>query len=151
MAHFQTASASIPTLFLAALLASSGAMGQPARSVAPGATASAVSPGSTAASSVAPGSTAASSVAPGNTAPPVRPLAPARPQARAKATAGSLSGATTQSESADCAARRKAYLDSQACFEPYRLANGSIRAEANGKCQPVVDPSPQCGQNFPAK
>ncbi len=141
MPALQTATASTSLLFLAALFASGSVFGQAASSVAPGATASAVSPGSTAASSVAPGTPAR----------PIRPAVQARSPAPVRATAGSLGGATPASDSADCAARRKAYLASQACFAPYRLANGGIRAEANGKCRAVVDPSPQCGQNFPAK
>ncbi len=152
MTAFKTASALASSFFLAALVASGSAFGQAAPlSVPPGATASAVSPGSAVASAVSPGSTAASAVAPGRAAPPIRPAAPARRSAPAKATAGSLSGATTASEAADCASKRRAYLESQACFERYRLANGAIRTEANGRCRPVVDPSPQCGQNFPAK
>ncbi|HEY2190350.1 MAG TPA: hypothetical protein VGH48_17465 [Caldimonas sp.] len=46
---------------------------------------------------------------------------------------------------ADCAAMRKRFADSQACFAPYRLANGAIRAEAYKRCRETPDPSATCG------
>jgi hypothetical protein len=45
----------------------------------------------------------------------------------------------------DCAERQRRYLQSQACFAPYRLANGGLDAEAFRHCTEVQDPSPRCG------
>jgi hypothetical protein len=75
--------------------------------------------------------------------------APAFAQASRPATAGSLSGAS--SAEATCEVLRKRYLDSQACFERYRLANGAVRAEGFKRCPNVVDPSPRCGPDLPTK
>jgi hypothetical protein len=81
---------------------------------------------------------------PPTAAPASRPL-PARAArvapARAVKPAGSLSGPSTT----DCAALRRRYAQSQACFEPYRLANGGIRPEAFNRCREVPDPATQCG------
>ncbi|MDQ2736391.1 MAG: hypothetical protein M3Y55_15690 [Pseudomonadota bacterium] len=66
----------------------------------------------------------------------------AAPASRAPA-AGSSSG-SQQPTASECAALRKKYLDSQACFEPYRLAHGGLRREAFKHCKSVVDPSPRC-------
>jgi len=46
---------------------------------------------------------------------------------------------------ASCAELQRRYLESQACFAPYRLANGGMDAEAFRHCIEVVDPSPRCG------
>jgi hypothetical protein len=75
--------------------------------------------------------------------------APALAQASRPATAGSLSGGA--SSEARCAVLRKRYLDSQACFERYRLANAAVKEEGFKRCPNVVDPSPQCGPNLPTK
>jgi hypothetical protein len=75
--------------------------------------------------------------------------APAFAQASKPAGAGSLSGAS--SAEANCAVLRKRYLDSQACFERYRLANAAVKEEGFKRCPNVVDPSPQCGPNLPTK
>ena len=56
-------------------------------------------------------------------------------------TAGSLSGPAAP----DCAALRKRYAASQACFAPYRLANGGVRREAFRKCRSMPDPALTCG------
>jgi hypothetical protein len=61
--------------------------------------------------------------------------------ARPAKSAGSLNGPTT----ADCAALRKRYAESQACFAPYRLANGGIKPEAAKHCREVADPALKCG------
>ncbi|MDQ2928674.1 MAG: hypothetical protein M3R22_11025 [Pseudomonadota bacterium] len=66
------------------------------------------------------------------------------PPANRPTTAGSLSG-SQQPTTSECAALRKLYLDSQACFEPYRMAHGGLRREAFKHCKNVVDPSPRCG------
>lgn len=79
---------------------------------------------------------------------------PARP--RVPATASSLSGSSPAETSStqpptDCAARRKLYLDSQACFERYRTVDGAVKAEGFRRCRNVVDPSPECGPNLPTR
>jgi len=56
-------------------------------------------------------------------------------------TAGSLGGPAAP----DCAALRKRYAESQACFAPYRLANGGIKPEAFKRCREVPDPALTCG------
>jgi len=45
----------------------------------------------------------------------------------------------------DCAALRKRYAASQACFAPYRLANGGLRPQAFKKCHNIPDPALTCG------
>ena len=59
--------------------------------------------------------------------------------------AGSLSGSTTGEQAADCAALRREYARSQACFAPYRLANGGMKPEAYRRCKPVENPAVTCG------
>lgn len=45
----------------------------------------------------------------------------------------------------DCETLQRRYLESQACFARYRLANGGLKAEASRRCTSVRDPSPRCG------
>jgi hypothetical protein len=86
---------------------------------------------------------------PGTVAPSTGTTAPVPDPARAASgnsprpakTAGSLSGRSP----ADCAAMRKRFAESQACFAPYRLANGAIRPEAYKRCHQMPDPSATCG------
>jgi len=82
-------------------------------------------------------------------------LAAATPaHAQAQAPAGKASAPASLSASspdAQCAALRKRYLESQACFEHYRVANGAVRPEGFKRCEEVVDPSPRCGQNLPTR
>ncbi len=73
---------------------------------------------------------------------------PAAPASSASA-AGSLSGGATSE--ATCARLRKEYLDSQACFERYRIVGGAVKPEAFERCRNVVDPSPRCGPDLPTK
>ena len=94
-------------------------------------------------------STAAASVAAALLLAAALPAAAAPAASGVARSAGSLSG--NDSAAGDCAARRKAYLQSQACFEHYRLANGAVRQGAYQKCRNVVDPSPQCGPDLPTK
>ena len=61
--------------------------------------------------------------------------------ARPAKVAGSLSGPAPP----DCAALRKRYAESQACFSPYRLANGGIKPEAFKRCHEMPDPALTCG------
>ena len=77
--------------------------------------------------SVSPGTpaSAASMRRPTESAPPSRPAAGSR--------------------SSDCAELQRRYLESQACFAPYRLANGGLDADAFRHCAVVQDPSPRCG------
>lgn len=70
------------------------------------------------------------------------PPRPASSPASAKQ-AGSLSGPAAS----ECAALRREYAKSQACFAPYRLANGGIKPEAAGLCREVVNPAPKCGSD----
>jgi hypothetical protein len=86
---------------------------------------------------------------PGTVVPSTGTTAPAHDPSRAASgnsarpakTAGSLSGRPP----ADCAAMRKRFAESQACFAPYRLANGAIRPEAYKHCHQMPDPSATCG------
>ena len=57
--------------------------------------------------------------------------------------AGSLSGPAAS----ECASLRQEYAKSQACFAPYRLANGGIKPEAAGRCKEVTNPAPKCGSD----
>ena len=75
------------------------------------------------------------SVSPGTpaSAPRLSPSPPARPVRKAA------------SSEPSCPEAQRRYAESQACFAPYRLANGGIDAEAFRHCQAVKDPSPRCG------
>jgi hypothetical protein len=64
-----------------------------------------------------------------------RPAAPA-------STAGSVSASGTET---DCAALRRQYAESQACFAPFLNVNGSYKPGAFEKCTQIPDPSPRCG------
>ena len=55
------------------------------------------------------------------------------------------SGSGDGTQQTDCAELQRRYLESQACFAPYRLANGGLDAEAFRHCSEVKDPSPRCG------
>jgi hypothetical protein len=69
-------------------------------------------------------------------------LRPARASEAARGrTAGSLSGPPAR----DCDALRRRYAQSQACFAPYRLANGAVRPEAFERCREMPDPALTCG------
>lgn len=77
----------------------------------------------------------------GVTVPTPAPAVPTAPARTAAKKAGSLSGAT----GIDCTALRREYARSQACFAPYRLANGGLRPEASKRCREVPNPAPKCG------
>lgn len=81
---------------------------------------------------------------------PRRPAPPAGSRPVPAAGAGSLSGSTAGEQAADCVALRREYARSQACFAPYRLANGGMKPEAYKRCKPIENPSVQCG-TAPAK
>ena len=49
----------------------------------------------------------------------------------------------------ECERQLAAYHASQACFAPYRMANGSLRAEAWEKCKDVPNPSGHCSGTRP--
>ncbi len=87
-------------------------------------------------SGATPAASEASAVAPRRR---VRAVPPSR---LPPATAGTI-GDTTAGP--DCPALWRRYLDSQACFEPYRLANGGLKPEAFRHCKVVVSPAPRCG------
>jgi hypothetical protein len=72
---------------------------------------------------------------------PAEPPAPATSAARSTKTAGSLNGPSA----ADCTVLRKRYAESQACFAPYRLANGGLKPEAYKRCREIADPALKCG------
>lgn len=73
------------------------------------------------------------SVSPGTPATATRPNPPAKPVRK------------PASSDLSCPELQRRYLESQACFAPYRLANGGLDREAFRHCQVVKDPSPRCG------
>ena len=107
-------------ILIATLLGSAGAL----RAAEPGRTEAITPP---APLSVSPGTpaSAAALTGPTKSAPAMRPAPP--------------------SGSSDCAELQRRYLESQACFAPYRLANGALDADAFRHCVAVQDPSPRCG------
>jgi hypothetical protein len=48
-------------------------------------------------------------------------------------------------DSTDCQTWRRLYLESTQCFAPFRTANGSTKAEAFEKCNPIPSPELKCG------
>ncbi len=72
------------------------------------------------------------------TVPAKRPAAPAP-------VAGSLSGSP---EAGRCAALRKRYAQSQACFQRFRLKNGGLRPGASQQCKSIKNPSTKCGSEI---
>ena len=42
----------------------------------------------------------------------------------------------------DCAAQWRAYNDSMACFDAYRMTSGAMRPEAFEKCESIAQPEP---------
>lgn len=63
---------------------------------------------------------------------------------RSRTNAGSLSGPAA-GEGGQCAALRKRYAQSQACFERFRLKNGGLRPGASKQCKQIENPSVKCG------
>ncbi|MEO7056008.1 MAG: hypothetical protein ABI281_02800 [Caldimonas sp.] len=59
--------------------------------------------------------------------------------------AGSLSGSP---EAGRCAALRKRYAQSQACFQQFRLKNGGLRPGASRHCKSIKNPSTTCGSEI---
>lgn len=49
---------------------------------------------------------------------------------------------------ARCAALRKRYAESQACFQRFRLQNGGLRPGAARQCKEIKNPSLQCGSEI---
>jgi len=45
----------------------------------------------------------------------------------------------------ECQRMVREYRESEACFAPYKIANGMTRPEAFEHCQQVVEPSIKCG------
>lgn len=78
-------------------------------------------------------------------APAPRVAPPAGGRTASSIRAGSLSGSTAGEQAADCVALRREYARSQACFAPYRLANGGMKPEAYQRCKPVENPAVTCG------
>ncbi|MGH6647275.1 DUF4124 domain-containing protein [Aquabacterium sp.] len=50
-----------------------------------------------------------------------------------------------QPHETECQKMVRLYRESEACFAPYKIANGVTRAEAFEHCTPVVEPSIKCG------
>jgi hypothetical protein len=50
-----------------------------------------------------------------------------------------------QKSSSRCAALRKKYAKSEACFAKYRMINRGLRSGAFKQCRQVKDPSSECG------
>jgi len=85
------------------------------------------------------------------------PITPPAPISVSPGTPASAPGSTRPSKAAapmrpaagnggtDCAELQRRYLESQACFAPYRLATGGLDADAFRHCTVVQDPSPRCG------
>lgn len=69
----------------------------------------------------------------------LEPVQPPPPNSNA----GSLSG--PGHASGRCAALRKRYAQSQACFQRFRLQNGGLRPGASKYCRQIKNPSLQCG------
>ena len=67
------------------------------------------------------------------------------PRAASAAHAGKTAGSLSGPAAPDCAALRKRYAASQACFAPYRLANGGMKPQAFKKCHDMPDPALTCG------
>ena len=55
------------------------------------------------------------------------------------------SAIVSQGDSAACAALRKQYAQSQACFGRYRLANGGLKPQAFKQCREIQNPAVKCG------
>jgi len=70
------------------------------------------------------------------------------PASSASAAATPPSTQRTGTVGSECDRLWQEYFESQACFGPYHLGQGGIRAEAHGKCKEVLNPSQKCG---PAK
>jgi len=88
-----------------------------------------------------PGSVVPSSGTTAASAPESVPRSARTARAASGKTAGSLSGPPP----VDCTALRRRYAQSQACFSPYRLANGGIKPEAFKRCREMADPALVCG------
>ena len=50
-----------------------------------------------------------------------------------------------RAEGTDCAALRRRYAESQACFSRYRLKNGGLKPEAYERCREIANPALKCG------
>lgn len=58
---------------------------------------------------------------------------------------GESAGSGGTGGSDDCSTMRRKYWESQECFQRYRNANGSVKAEAYQHCAVVTNPVEQCG------
>ncbi len=67
-----------------------------------------------------------------------------QPGKEADETASSNAAAASKSSAADCAARWKAYNDSETCFAPFKTVYGGVKPEAFQHCVPVVMPTSDC-------
>jgi hypothetical protein len=63
----------------------------------------------------------------------------------ASGSTGASGSSGTQDGTADCEALRRQYWASQACFNQFRNANGSVKPEAFSYCSEVQSPVAQCG------
>ena len=74
-----------------------------------------------------------------------RAIAAATPEQTSGGGGGSSGEGYSDSGMSECERLTMRYQDSQACFAPFRLANGAVRKEAYRYCTPVADPSAKCG------
>ena len=65
-----------------------------------------------------------------------------RPERGARPAAVSPARTPPGSSRTDCAAQWRAYNDSMACFDAFRMTSGAMRPEAFEKCESMVQPEP---------
>lgn len=58
---------------------------------------------------------------------------------------GASGSAGSDGSTPDCTSLRRQYWESQACFNQFRNANGSVKAEAFRYCREVQSPVERCG------
>lgn len=63
----------------------------------------------------------------------------------ASGTSGAQGGSGVPDGAMDCNSLRRQYWESQACFNQFRNANGSVKPEAFSQCREVQNPDIQCG------
>ena len=68
--------------------------------------------------------------------------APGTPASAARPVKRPSQGVT---DTTDCATWRRLYLESEACFGPFRTVGGGIKAEAFEACTVIPSPEPKCG------
>ena len=71
--------------------------------------------------------------------------AQARPRAGELVPANRPAASGLDEQRARCDEWRRAYAESQSCFNSFGTVSGAVRAEAYRHCTEVPDPSPTCG------